>query len=530
LVNWKSRPQGGFFIFCPKHFFLYSFVLISSYSSLIQNVLSLRSFAHMRGTLLIVWCILTSIWATAQNSFMAQTEKMLYASEHQWLCNELDSAHHRYFHHTDVKLPADWSLTSARSFLPEWDLVLTDADIMRFEELYFPGGDMKSPRFLKLKALTDLYFPLFDKALMAQSLPREYKFLALALSGLNQHFSSETDRCGLWALDFLVARKAHLRIDEYVDERRGGDFTTNAAVAYLKELHTLFGGDKTLVVLAYAQSVAGAKSAQSNGISWHQLSEEQRDLVAFVQYSTALFSAVSTTHQLNTCFDILGQYESIWFEKDTQLDALVDVLKQDLKTLHNTNPVYTGDVVQANYRRVPYVLDKRVAANFKTLKDSVYNWMPKAAPAVVVAKTNEIYHTVRKGESLGTIARKYHVSVKQLKSWNRLRKDNINAGQKLRIVRTTTVENEPAVAKTENKTKPNNATPKPEKSTENNKPKENPNPKDKGQKQIIYKVKSGDSLWKIARKYNVTEQQIQKWNKCGERLRPGQKLKILVKD
>jgi membrane-bound lytic murein transglycosylase D len=483
----------------------------------------------MKKAIILFFFITNAIWLCAQSPFLVQTEKMLSSSEHQWLCNELDSVHHRYFHNTSVQLPSDWNMSTVRNYLVGWDVVLTDSDMANFQKLYFPDGNFKSPRFLKLKALSDLYFPLFDKALMAQQLPRDYKFLALTLSGLNQHYSSDHERSGLWALDYLVARKEHLRIDDFVDERRGGDFTTNAAVAYLKELDTMFGGDKTLVTIAYAQSVAGAKAIQSNGISWHQLSEEQRELLAFVQYSTALFSSINTTHQLNTCFDILGQYESVWFEKDTQVEALADVLKQKPSLLFQTNPVYTGDLIQANYRKVPYVLDKKAAALFKTAKDSIYNWMPKEAPEVVVTKSNEIFHTVRKGESLGTIARKYHVSVKQLKTWNRLRKDNINAGQKLRIVRAVSQETEVPAPKTDVKPKPIAPTPKPENQAGNGKPKET-SPKEKGQKLITYKVKTGDSLWKIARKYNVTEQQLQKWNKCGERLRPGQKLKIYVRD
>jgi membrane-bound lytic murein transglycosylase D len=49
-------------------------------------------------------------------------------------------------------------------------------------------------------------------------------------------------------------------------------------------------------------------------------------------------------------------------------------------------------------------------------------------------------------------------------------------------------------------------------------------------KQKVYTVKSGDSLWSIAHKYpGVTEHDIMKWNKCNERIQPGQKLIIKLK-
>ncbi|MBR2177726.1 MAG: LysM peptidoglycan-binding domain-containing protein, partial [Paludibacteraceae bacterium] len=44
-----------------------------------------------------------------------------------------------------------------------------------------------------------------------------------------------------------------------------------------------------------------------------------------------------------------------------------------------------------------------------------------------------VYHKVRRGENLGNIARKYNVTISQIKKWNHLRGARINAGQKLII-------------------------------------------------------------------------------------------------
>jgi membrane-bound lytic murein transglycosylase D len=107
---------------------------------------------------------------------------------------------------------------------------------------------------------------------------------------------------------------------------------------------------------------------------------------------------------------------------------------------------------------------------------------------------------------LGSIAKKYHVSVTQLKASNNLRKNTIRQGQMLIIP-----------------SKRNDAPPKSDDKKEKDK-----ETRPSQSHEEIYIVKSGDSLWKIARKYRgVTEEDLKRWNQCGDQIKPGQRLKIL---
>jgi membrane-bound lytic murein transglycosylase D len=150
-----------------------------------------------------------------------------------------------------------------------------------------------------------------------------------------------------------------------------------------------------------------------------------------------------------------------------------------------------------------------------------------------------VYHVVRKGESLGVIARKHKTTIAQIKKWNKLRSDKIRAGQRLKIVKTTR-KRVPKAEEPETKDEQNidpTAVPDAVLLDNANKPDTTkvtplPKPKPVTPKQddiVTYKVKNGDTLWAIAKKHKVTPEDIMKWNKCGENIRPGQVLKIQLR-
>jgi membrane-bound lytic murein transglycosylase D len=105
------------------------------------------------------------------------------------------------------------------------------------------------------------------------------------------------------------------------------------------------------------------------------------------------------------------------------------------------------------------------------------------------------FHTIKSGESLGKIADRYNVSISELKKWNSIKGNNIQAGKKLKIYSDKKI-----IAKTESKSN-NDGT---------------------------YTVKSGDSLFSISKQFpGVSIDDIKKWNDIsGDNIQPGMKLKI----
>ena len=126
------------------------------------------------------------------------------------------------------------------------------------------------------------------------------------------------------------------------------------------------------------------------------------------------------------------------------------------------------------------------------------------------------YHKVKRGDNLGEISDKYGVSVSELKKWNKLRNNNLMTGDKLKIIKNervvTTVRKEVKADK--------NATETPVVSNEANE-----NPTD------FYEVQKGDNLFSIAKKFNVSLEDLKKWNNLNDlNVEQGSKLALVNND
>ena len=142
--------------------------------------------------------------------------------------------------------------------------------------------------------------------------------------------------------------------------------------------------------------------------------------------------------------------------------------------------------------------------------------------SVVVEKS--IRYTVRRGDNLGSIAAKHKVTVRQLKAWNNLKSDRINAGRTLlvkvkkrELVKST--EPEPQLPDGEG---PTNELPR-SRTDEHSVDASQPN----AEGFVSYTVRAGDSLFGIARRYpGLTAQHLMEVNGISSSIKPGQALKI----
>ncbi len=128
-----------------------------------------------------------------------------------------------------------------------------------------------------------------------------------------------------------------------------------------------------------------------------------------------------------------------------------------------------------------------------------------------------VTHVVRSGENLGVIARKYGVTVAQIQQWNGLVGTTIYPGQKLVIYgkQTSSKTNNTQTNSSQNSGNKQGGTTSSQSSST------------AGKTKLIYTVKSGDSLWAIAKNHGVTVENIKKWNNLtSDKINPGQKLEI----
>lgn len=99
----------------------------------------------------------------------------------------------------------------------------------------------RSKSYERLMALSEYYFPLFEERLNKYDVPLEIKYLAIVESALNPNAKSRMGATGLWQFMYGTAKQYKLDINTYVDERSDPVKSTEAAVKYLRDLYDVFG-------------------------------------------------------------------------------------------------------------------------------------------------------------------------------------------------------------------------------------------------------------------------------------------------
>ena len=372
----------------------------------------------------------------------------------------------------------------------------------------------------KMLGLSYVYFPMFEEMLDKYNLPLELKYLAMVESALNPTAGSRAGAKGLWQFMLGTGRDYNLKVSTLVDERFDPLKETEAACQYLQSLYARYE-DWFLVLAAYNcgpgnvnKAIMRARGVQNYWAIWPYLPKETRGYVpAFI--AVAYVMNYATEHNiypqnpglLMHGTDTVTVHDYLTFD---QLNEMLGVATEDVKFF---NPQYTKNIIPASKSNTYSLrLPTKYTLLFVQLEDSIYNYKSKAEmrEEVIVEKVKEvsesITHTVKKGESLGKIANKYHVSVANIKKWNNLRKDVISAGQKLVIY----TSGAPMAQAGKSTGKGTNKSA----STSSSKPK-------------THVVKKGETLSSIASKNHCTVNELKKWNGIkGNNIQAGQKLKI----
>jgi membrane-bound lytic murein transglycosylase D len=198
-----------------------------------------------------------------------------------------------------------------------------------------------------------------------------------------------------------------------------------------------------------------------------------------------------------------------------QINECIGVPMVDLEFF---NPQFTKRVVPGS-KESPYALrmPTKYTLRFTQLEDSIYSYVSRSEKAreIIEEKVEEVsdsfVHVVKKGESLGSVARKYHVTVAKIKKWNHLKRETLHVGQRLTIYRSGS-----PMAQVNNKTTKSSA-----------KSAKNSSKATKSAAPKTHTVKKGETLSSISRKYGCTVNDLKKWNNLkGNSVKVGQKLKI----
>ena len=299
-----------------------------------------------------------------------------------------------------------------------------------------------------LMARAAYYFPMFEKELDNYNIPLELKYLAIVESALKPRARSYVGATGLWQFMYATGRQYGLKTSSYVDEREDPVKATRAACRYLSNLYDMFG-DWDLALAAYNSGPGNVSKAikRSGGYTnyWNIRPYLPRETAGYVPafYANMYLFEFAKEHGLgpdNSPEVPFFATENLEIEASVSFEQLSSMLDISMSTLEFLNPQYRLDIV-------PYVKGKNYsvrvplesANKFYSMEQEAYALFAKEAsqrekPLPKYYELNQrIRYRVRTGDYLGLIAKRYGVSVGQIKKWNNLRSDRLQVGQRLTI-------------------------------------------------------------------------------------------------
>jgi len=401
------------------------------------------------------------------------------------------------------------------------------------------------------------YRDLIVPILRHEKLPEDFFYLAMIESGFNPRAYSRAHASGLWQFIRHTARLEGLSIDHWVDERRDPVRSTRAAARHLKALYANLG-DWRLAAAAYNAGpgrVSRAIAAAGTRDFWRlKLPTETRNYVPLFMAAVVIskdpalfgFDAIEVDPPL--------RYEEARLSRFVDLKVAARIMGISVGQLRQLNPelrrVITPPKSRSYHLRVPPGKAARLVREYARLpasaKTGVYEYLVQRGDNIstiaaafgvsvrLVADANSLgnanlihpgqtlyvpaaegvrasralgkgrpglRYKVRRGDSLSAIAQRFGVTVAQLRAWNGLRGDLIRRGQELRVGEVVSAPPRKPTLTTA----------------------------DDGRR--LHTVDGGESLWSIARQFEVTVDDLRVWNGLrGTTIYPGQKLVVGLSD
>ncbi|MBI4848500.1 MAG: LysM peptidoglycan-binding domain-containing protein [Nitrospirae bacterium] len=273
------------------------------------------------------------------------------------------------------------------------------------------------------------------RSLKEAGLPEELSWLPHIESWFKVNALSPARALGLWQFIPSTGYKFGLKRDTWIDERLNPAKSTSAAIAYLKELHQMFG-DWTTVLAAYncgeGNVLRVIRNQKINYLDnfWDLYARLPRETARYVPRFLATLHIMKDPTKYGFTFeapDSPPAYESITVEKPVQLKKMAEELGIPSEELIALNPELRRQMTPpAKYSlNVPVGIGNTLLAKIDTIPTSS---LPKN-------EYNEyIYHVVRRGDTLARIAAKYRTNVNTIVKANRIsRRSRLQVGQKLKV-------------------------------------------------------------------------------------------------
>jgi membrane-bound lytic murein transglycosylase D len=417
--------------------------------------------------------------------------------------------------------------------------------------------------------------PFVLNELEKQNLPTELALLPIVESAY-QAFAYSTGRAsGLWQIIPSTGRYLGLKQNWWYDGRRDIIESTRAAIRYLVSLSGQFDGDWQLALASYNAGPGRIRSAirhnkkKNRPTDFWNLTKIHKETTDYVPKFMALKELFGNPEKYELeLFPVDNKHSYALVELDSQLDLALaaDLAGITINELYQLNPAFNRwATAPKGPHRLLLPLDK--AESFKVALQAV---PPEK-------RINWVRHKIKTGENLGTISRRYRSTTALIKSVNNIKGTQIRAGKYLMVptatksLKTYTMSKNARLNKIQNKTRSGTKKAhfvRPGQSlwtisrnygvttaalakwngmapidtlrigqklivwTESAPKAQQASLSTTGPTKTVralrYTIRKGDSLSRIADRFNIRVSDIKRWNKIGKYLHPGQKLKLYV--
>lgn len=425
-----------------------------------------------------------------------------------------------------------------------------------------------------------LYFDLYEATLAKNDMPIELKYLSVIESGLRPQVKSPAGALGLWQFMYGTGKMYGLVENSYIDERMDPVKSTEAACKFLKKLYGIYG-DWNLALAAYNAGPGNVNKAirRSGGkrTYWEVRPYLPRETQGYVPNFIAATYLLTyfAEHNIKPAKHKVHYYQldTICLSKGINMSSIEQLTQWSADEIAQLNPIYKTRFIPGTNPKQCITGPINQIGKMVSLGDSLYS-IEKTTLALkskqndialvdtntvndTISKNNStpnsvekpviVWHKVRRGESLTSISQKYYVTIDDIRKWNYLRSYVAPIGRNLKIIKgkEPIIQKEPEQIITEKTNSLSieemdngilDAKKTPSKMPTDKSILQNTSVKNEDKPLIFdsivtiyHTVQRNESIPLIAHKYNVTAEDIKKWNNLNSNwVGIAQQLKILV--
>lgn len=358
------------------------------------------------------------------------------------------------------------------------------------------------------------YVGLMKSILRENYLPEDLVFLALIESGFNPKAYSPARASGPWQFIRGTATRYGLKVDRWVDERRDPIKSTKAAALYLKDLYSMFG-NWPLAMASYNSGEGNVSRAvnRNNTLDFWELRKtrslprETKEYVPKFMAAKMIANNPESYGFKDLQYDQPFEFDEVPVNNCVDLNLVACCCNVPVDDIKDLNPELIRGCTPPNLPvynlRVPKGSKEQFLKNYAAIPDD----QKIARPTVA----DDIRYKVRRGDSMKSVARRYGVSVAELASAN-----NLGTHSKLKKGRRLTIPDGGTAVASRKARRASSRTVASSKSKKKNRVASNK----------TYKVRNGDTIVSISKRFKVSQKSLIKANGNKAALRTGQKLVI----